>query len=118
MTVFHITTAQRWKAALEAGEYRPPSLETERFIHFSRADQLLGSANRFFATETNVVVLQVNTSKLIAPLRDEPADGMVFPHLYGPLNIDAVENVLPLPRKLDGSFVHPAAWAEDSSPER
>jgi uncharacterized protein (DUF952 family) len=51
---------------------------------------------------------------LRAPLRYEPGDpgsAELFPHLYGPLNADAVAAVLPFAEGPDG-FALPAGAAE------
>jgi uncharacterized protein (DUF952 family) len=38
-------------------------------------------------------LLNVDESKLHAELKYEAADGELFPHLYGPLNLDAIVKV-------------------------
>ncbi len=39
--IYHILPLADWKAAKKAGDYRPASLESQGFIHFSRAEQVL-----------------------------------------------------------------------------
>lgn len=111
MGLFHLLGRQDWIDARAAGVYRPPSLEREGFIHFSHDRQLLPSAERFFAGRDDVIVLAVDARRLGAQLRLEPADGQLFPHLYGPLELDAVIEALPLPRGADGHFDLPLEWA-------
>ncbi|MFT3838036.1 MAG: DUF952 domain-containing protein [Myxococcaceae bacterium] len=96
MRLFHITTAQAWESAKAAGEYRAPSLDTEGFIHLSNEQQWPRTLERFFKGKTGLVLLELDEAKLHAPLKLEPNDGDVFPHLYGPLNLDAVIAVQPL----------------------
>jgi len=45
---------------------------------------------------------------LTSELRYEPGGGDVFPHIYGPINSDAVLGEIPFPPQPDGSFDLPA----------
>jgi uncharacterized protein (DUF952 family) len=114
VALFHITTRSAWAAAVAAGSYHPPSLDTEGFIHLSGDQQLLRTANRFFRGQTDLVVLVVREDRLRARLAYEPADGELFPHLHGELNLDAVSDVLDLPLGQDGAIGLPSElvpWA-------
>lgn len=107
-TIFHITEQVAWKAAQSDGAYRAPSLETEGFIHFSTKDQVVATANGLFNRKSGLVLLVVVCDRLTANLRYEsvPEHG-TFPHLYGPLNLDAVVEVLPFTPNSDGQFSMP-----------
>jgi uncharacterized protein (DUF952 family) len=117
--IFHITYAADWRAALDAGSYklstRGRTLEEEGFIHCSYAFQVLGVANTFYRGEHNLVLLVIDTELLSAPLKPEPpAPGAdPFPHIYGPLNVDAVAQVLAFEPDDDGTFTLPPAIAVD-----
>jgi uncharacterized protein (DUF952 family) len=102
--IFHITTSSAWDEARAAGAYEPPSLEQEGFIHFSEADQVVATANRVFGGQSDLVLLCVAPERLAAVVRYEHAEdaGEAFPHLYGPLNLDAVSRVLPIVEGADG----------------
>ena len=116
-TILHITTQTDWNAARAAGSYRPASLEHEGFIHCSTEAQVIGSANRYFHGRTDLVLLCIDAERVAGALRYEPPaviggvpdarSGERFPHLYGPLALDAVIRVLPLPCDRDGNFVLP-----------
>ena len=110
-SIFHITTAAAWEAARAAGRYAPPSLESEGFIHFSSAEQVTRVANAAFRGTPDLVLLRVATDRLTGPLRYETADDIDerFPHLYGPLGLDAVVDVLPFPEGPDGFALPPQA---------
>ena len=89
---------------MRAGEYTAPSLQTEGFIHLSQRHQVAGVANAAYRGVPNLVLLSVDPERVAAPLRYE--EGVHaherFPHLYGPLEIGAVVDVLPFPEGPDG----------------
>ncbi|WP_414657633.1 DUF952 domain-containing protein [Deinococcus sp. VB343] len=113
-TVTHITTRDAWNAAQRAGEYRHPSLDKQGFIHFFEPtpEQLLSVANALFLGQPGLVLLVVDPSRLAAPLRYEEYEpgSLHFPHLYGPLNLDAVTEVLDFVPGEDGRFSLPERW--------
>ena len=105
--ILHITTRAAWNAAQQGGEYRGDTLDTEGFIHCSTPQQVVRTANRFFRGQPDLVLLVIDPAKLHADLRYEAADGDLFPHIYGPLNSDAVIDVLLFPPQVDGTFMLP-----------
>lgn len=111
MGLFHITTREAWEEAQERGEYRAPSLDTEGFIHLSKDRQWLPVANRLYRGVPDLILLTIRADRLRAEVRHEPVDASVYPHLYGPLNLDAVVEVLDLPVAGDGSIGVPEALA-------
>jgi uncharacterized protein (DUF952 family) len=107
-TIYHITTAAAWEAAQAAGAYRADSLAREGFIHLSTGAQLLRTASRFYAGQAGLLLLAVDEGRLAAELRYEEGEpGELFPHLYGPLNLDAVVGAHPFPPERDGTFRMP-----------
>lgn len=107
--LFHITTAEAWARAKSQGEYRAATLDTEGFIHLSGEHQWLRTAERFFRGQRGLVLLAIRADRLRAQVRFETADGEQFPHLYGPLNLDAVVEAFPLPVGADGAIGLPPA---------
>jgi uncharacterized protein (DUF952 family) len=107
--LFHLLFREAWSRLGDAALYEPESLTTEGFIHLSTLDQVLRTAERYFAGRADVMVLAIDTSRLDAPVRYEEAHGDRFPHLYGPLPMQAVIGVEPLPL-VGGSFVFPTTW--------
>ena len=102
--LIHICQKKDWEQAREKGEYIAPSLNSEGFIHFSRPHQVLAIANQLYANLPELILLWINAQKLNAPLRWERVDDQLFPHLYGPLNIDAVIKVRDLVPDKDGFY--------------
>ncbi len=107
--LLHLTTRSAWEASVAAGSHRALSLEAEGFLHMSSPAQVVVSAERHCRGLPDLVLLCIDADLLTAPLRYElaPARGEEFPHLYGPLNLDAVTAVLDFPEGRDG-FVLPA----------
>jgi uncharacterized protein (DUF952 family) len=107
--LLHLCTAGEWALAEDAGERRPPSLDSEGFVHLSAPDQVHLPANRLFAGRTDMVLLRLDPDLLGAPVRWEagvatdPAS-MTFPHLYGPVPIAAVTSVTRYVLDRDGRF--------------
>jgi uncharacterized protein (DUF952 family) len=99
--IYHLVTPAAWKAAVE--EYRADSLDTEGFIHCSFAEQVARSANRFYASADELLVLHIDPQHLSSPLKVEAAgSGEAFPHVHGPINRAAVLRVEALQRGADG----------------
>lgn len=102
--LYHLALAGNWKAAVEAGEYRVSgigmTLEDEGFIHCSFAGQVRRTADKFYRGRADVLLLTIDPARLGPEVRAE--DG--FPHLYGPLAVDAVVGVRPLPLRPDGTL--------------
>lgn len=112
--ILHITTEAAWHAAQQQGTYRGDTLERDGFIHASLPQQVLAVAQRFYSQAPDLALLVIDPARLRAELRYEPGAlasddaAQQFPHLYGPLNLDAVVAVVPLLRGADGRFVLPA----------
>jgi uncharacterized protein (DUF952 family) len=97
--------------ALGRRTYAPHSLRSEGFIHCSTLAQVIDTANRFYRGQQDLLVLCIEESRLTAELKYEApamphgeAADELFPHLYGELNVEAVERVVDLPCEADGSF--------------
>jgi len=103
--IYHLTTLEAWQKA--AGKsYRADSLDSEGFIHCSNADQVARSAKRFYADAAELFALRLDADRLGTTLRDEPAsNGEVFPHVYGPIEPEAVVEICPMRRGPDGKWV-------------
>jgi uncharacterized protein (DUF952 family) len=90
--IYHITSCTEWEAAFAKGVYTAPSLVTEGFIHCCTKPQVRGVLERYFKGATDLVLLEINTEKLQSRLVFEwsPVGADEFPHIYGPINTDAV----------------------------
>lgn len=108
--LYHITTGTDWEAAEKTGIYRADSLANDGFIHCSTLVQLLMPANAMYRGQEGLVLLVIDPSRVKPEVVYEDCyqSGHRFPHLYGPLNIDAVVSVLPFPPNPDGTFNIPS----------
>jgi uncharacterized protein (DUF952 family) len=93
--IYHVTTAGEWNAAKEKRFYESPSLKTEGFIHCSEEYQLDGVLERYFSGKKDLVKLVIDTDKLTSGYVQEwsPSVQDTFPHIYGPVNPEAVIGV-------------------------
>jgi uncharacterized protein (DUF952 family) len=94
----HLCSHDDWTAARDAGELRPSSLSAVGFVHLSAPEQVHLPANRLYAGRRDLVLLACDPALLDAPVRWEagvPTDpeSMLFPHLFGPLPVRAVQGV-------------------------
>ncbi|MGQ4645980.1 DUF952 domain-containing protein [Lyngbya aestuarii] len=103
--ILHITQPQPWEQAKLQGTYRGDTLDSEGFIHCSTPLQINQVANTFFLGYKELILLCIDAERVQAEIRYEGLDGQnYFPHIYGPLNIDAVFQVLDFQSGEDGKF--------------
>lgn len=95
--VFHLALPEEWAAAQAAGEYtmstRGVTLEQQGFIHCSGPHQVEPVRRAFYADLDDLVLLTIDTDRLTSPWRYDAVGDQEFPHIYGPLNLDAVVEV-------------------------
>ena len=108
-TIYHMLPQTVWQQQTPDAPYRPASLANEGFIHCTgEADRLVTVANMFYRqVRDEFVILCLDADAVQAEIRWEAADGHRFPHIYGPLNLDAVTAVVPFPRDASGTFFDP-----------
>ena len=109
--IYHIATRADWEQAQPGGEYTTSSvgktLAEEGFIHTSQAAQVAATANKFYRdVPGDLLLLVIDPDLLRAQLRyeDVPGADLPFPHIYGPLNTDAVVADRPFAPDPDGNF--------------
>ena len=105
--IFHITSSQQWEEAKQVQSYRGDTLDTEGFIHCSTLPQIVRTSNKFFAGQTGLLLLWIDSDKVESELKYELAAGENYPHIYGPLNVDAVLKVIEFEAGADGKFELP-----------
>ncbi|MEQ1762953.1 MAG: DUF952 domain-containing protein [Pyrinomonadaceae bacterium] len=91
MFIYHIVLPEIWEAIKHNSSYSADSLESEGFIHCSYDHQMEGVIGRYYSDAQELVILKIDIGKLTSKLVSEPSTGgEVYPHIYGPINLDAV----------------------------
>jgi len=116
--IFHITSRTAWLEAQAKGEYTASSLAAEGFIHCSTLSQVLPVANTFYKEQSGLCLLVIEPTLLSSTLDWEPPSGGtpppgvpagdLFPHIYGPINVDAVLKAVDFEPDPDGNWALPA----------
>src|SRR5207248_11165620 len=99
--LYHLALAQDWERDTGAAYDMSTigrSLADEGFVHCSFAHQVQPTADRFYRGRGDVLLLVIDPGALTSPVKVEEA----FPHIYGPINRDAVVRVVPVPLRVDG----------------
>ncbi len=105
-TIYHITTKKDLRACTKDGNYIPEGFDRDGFIHCTGEPSVtLLVLKDYFTTaaETEeILVLEIDTTLLESEVKFEaPAplpvadtshikEAVLFPHIYGPVNINAV----------------------------
>lgn len=137
--ILHLTPRADWEAAPADQPYRAASLATEGFIHATQGDELLlRVANALYKDRPGeFVVLEIDEARLTSEVRWEapaspqggaplppeaavsaaaPDNSPRFPHIYGPINRDAIIGVRLAMRDADGAFVGFAPLPNPANP--
>jgi glutathione S-transferase len=95
--IFHLAMQEDWAAAKSAGAYtrstRGMSLDDVGFIHCSGGDQWQQIRALVYADVRDLLLLTIDTTRLSSPWRYDRVEDDEYPHIYGPLNLDAVTAV-------------------------
>ena len=109
--MYHLAYQKDWEEAQRDGEYRQSTrgrtLEEQGFIHgAAKPSQVEQVANSFYTGERGLVVLLIDIARVKSEVRHDPVPGFdtPLPHIYGPLNPDAVIEVRQLEAGPDGRF--------------
>jgi uncharacterized protein (DUF952 family) len=107
--IYKILPAALWRDAEHAGFLSGSQVDLhDGFIHFSTAAQVAETAAKHFAGQRDLLLLHVDAAKLGARLKWEPSrGGVLFPHLYGDLDVKGVTKIDPLALGDDGKHGFP-----------
>ena len=103
MFIYHVVLPEVWERSKTKASYQPESLATEGFIHCSYPSQLEAVLERYYSGAHKVLILKIDTDKLLSKLVKEPStNNEVYPHIYGRLNHNAVVEVTERVIKVEG----------------
>ncbi len=115
--IYHITSRRAWQAGRERGAYRAESLEREGFIHCSTISQVVPVLRKFYEGQAGLLLLKIEPTLLTSDLKWEPPSGGtpppgvpagdLFPHIYGPINLEAIQRAIDLEGLPDGDYKLP-----------
>ena len=94
--IYHLTTLHEWEEAQDRGVYEPSSFQREGFIHCSTEDQLDSVMKKHFQQHENLVKLVIDPARVTQKLQYDfnEQSKQEFPHIYGPLNLEAVTQIV------------------------
>jgi uncharacterized protein (DUF952 family) len=104
--ILHIIKKGKWKEVNKIGVYENESLKTEGFIHCSNENQVCKVADKHYKGEKGLIVLYIDEKKLNAKVMFEDLYKLDedYPHIYGPLNTDAVVKTADFILDTNGNF--------------
>ena len=105
--IYHLVPIDYWESQPTDRPYTPADYARDGFIHCTQgADQLAVVANRYYRNDSRAwLVLVLDEQAITSEVKYESGgDGLLYPHIYGALNRDAIRKILPMPREPDGTF--------------
>jgi uncharacterized protein (DUF952 family) len=90
--IYKLLPQSEWQAAKAAGVFKGSGIDlADGYIHFSTGQHAQETARRYFAGQTDLMLLTLEADDLGPKLVWEPSrGGDLFPHLYEPLALDKV----------------------------
>ena len=115
--ILHIISRADWAAARATGAVRAAALDDVGFMHCSDPGTVHLPAQRLYAGRSDLLLLEIDPALVAAPVRWEPGDppspdALLFPHVYGPIPVDAVVGVHDFAPDASGVLRLPASLAE------
>ena len=121
--IYHIVTEADYREQSDERRYLPADFAASGFVHCALEASVIAVANDYYAAIDGVLLLlRIDPGRLSSPVRYEaaapdPAAGSshlataaVFPHVYGPIDIEAIDGIGVLTRGVDG-FAWPTEFA-------
>ncbi|MCM8535321.1 MAG: DUF952 domain-containing protein [Lentisphaeraceae bacterium] len=102
--IYLLSSNKEYDEAKELGFLFRESLKLEGFIHASSKDQLNRVANKYYKETVKPLVIIVEQNAVSPEVKWETAAGSLYPHIYGPLNMNAVSEVIPISLNSDGIY--------------
>ena len=93
--IYHIVESDVWRNKIKDGFYYPDSLKSEGYVHCCMENQIRNVLSQWFPDQNKLELLVVKPEQLDSPLIFENTEGgeELFPHIYGPINLNAVVEI-------------------------
>ena len=107
MKVFKILRDREWREFESEKSYSgSPADVKDGFIHFSTSEQLRGTLEKHFNGEASLVLVSIESDNILDDLKWEPSrGGDLFPHYYGNLSFDQIEDAMMINRDQSGQWI-------------
>ena len=105
--IYHLTPADYYNGLPTDQPYRPREFDRDGFIHCTTGEErlLLVADTIYRRVPGEFLLLMIDERKVTAPVKYENSGGILFPHIYGALNRDAIVRVVAVGRREDGTFL-------------
>jgi uncharacterized protein (DUF952 family)/DNA-binding transcriptional MerR regulator len=105
--IYHLTPADYFNSLSADKPYAPREFGRDGFIHCTKGEErlLLVADTIYRRVPGDFLALVIDEGKLTSPLKYENVGGIMFPHIYGLLNRDAIVRVVTMGRREDGTFL-------------
>jgi uncharacterized protein (DUF952 family) len=102
--IYKLVSRADWEAAEASGVFNGAAIDiADGFIHFSSAEQVEETAEKYFVGRTDLLLVAVDAAALGEALKWEVSrGGALFPHLYAPLPVEKVVRIDSLSIGADG----------------
>ena len=118
--VYHIAIKENFLQASSKNYYKPGDFDSDGFIHCTGEPDttLVVLADYFQQVTKEIILIEIDINKLTSTIKFEKPvpiigggtnhvkEGLLFPHIYGPLNLDSIVGAAIVEKK-DGVFVWP-----------
>jgi len=102
--IYLLSSQAEYQQALNEGVLTRDSLISEDFIHATPRSQLSRLANKYYKNKVHPLILVVDKTLILPEVKWEPATGGLYPHIYGPLNMNAVTAIEEISLNEEGIF--------------
>jgi uncharacterized protein (DUF952 family) len=104
--IFHFISESDLGKYMQGGHLQVPSLVNHGFIHCSLPEQVIHVANSIAPNRTDLLLVEIDEDRVTPKIVYENLEGgnSLFPHIYGPLNEDAIISIHPFIWK-DGTYI-------------
>jgi uncharacterized protein (DUF952 family) len=106
--IFKVLTAEQWRAAELGAPVEAPVDVADGYVHFSTAQQLQSTLDKWFAGQTGCVLAEFDAEDFDLDLKWEKGrGGEMFPHVYGVVRASQARAIWPLDMGENGAPLAP-----------